>query len=584
MTIYSNNPVFAGHNVGSVQSRYIWPSQMIDVDIDVKRQAGRHPAGHHKEHKGWSAVTGYCVTVLCTDKNVGLVKYDIVVWRGASGYPQGVSPSHAPLIDRLSRVTCLKVSGAGWVAKIVVNDKGQAQKDEFIIPTLAASSIYHEPPSLAALALTESTLLRYHSDMPTIITIGPQPQVESITAQNRFSVLTCLLRSFNADIEHVPLHAHRMLCRMCSKIVRMGFVGESNELAPSRANSSVSASVSMVGSVRDFSESGRVAVTGAFLTELTCGVYHTMYNGQTQRGMLALNDLHQRACFELYSEVILLTNAIKNGLKQSPPGAHKNNPMGISMSSSPHQAGNISKCAITNASFRAKKLPDDIASNMSLDQGGDDHGMDDDHQSKWLQSSSQSSAKSASPLLGGGKHIFFVKRKSRHSTEEDIEVPEFTNLSDNPPRYEDITEQDSMEGKSRHTNPIKSIIKKSDKTKASLNQRHSTLSILSEELNTYTDLSLISLQMSEGDAPPRRLGKEITLDVLSHRHRQETPHKRTCGFPDKSCCCASTALTEKLSDSYVALVDGKSGNGPQRRGYESTFSDSGNPDSLSTQL
>lgn len=58
MTIYSNNPVFAGHNVGSVQSRYIWPSQMIDVDIDVKRQAGRHPAGHHKEHKGWSAVTG----------------------------------------------------------------------------------------------------------------------------------------------------------------------------------------------------------------------------------------------------------------------------------------------------------------------------------------------------------------------------------------------------------------------------------------------------------------------------------------------------------------------------------------------
>ena len=163
-------------------------------------------------------------------------------------------------------------------------------------------------------------------------------------------------------------------------------------------------------------------------------------------------------------------------------------------------------------------------------------------------------------------------------------MPELMSLSDNPPRYEDITEQDSMEGKSRHANPIKSIIKKSDKTKASLNQHHSTLSILSEELNTHTDLSLISLQMSEGDAPPRRVGKEITLDVLSHRHRQETPHKRTCGFPDKSCCCASTALTEKLSDSYVALVDGKSGNGPQRRGYESTFSDSGNPDSLSTQL
>ena len=35
----------------------------------------------------------------------------------------------------------------------------------------------------------------------------------------RFAVLTYLLQCFNGDIVRVPTHAHRMLCRMCSKYV-----------------------------------------------------------------------------------------------------------------------------------------------------------------------------------------------------------------------------------------------------------------------------------------------------------------------------------------------------------------------------
>ena len=174
---------------------------------------------------------------------------------------------------------------------------------------------------------------------------------------------------------------------------------------------------------------------------------------------------------------------------------------------------------------------------------------------------------------------------------EDIEVPELSSPSDNPPRYEDLVEQD--EGKSRHTNPIKSIIKKSDKNKprrsdtntdkdmGTVNLRHS-LSVLSEESYTNTDLSLITVHMTDSDTPPRRQGKEITLDLLSHRHHADTArvHKRSCGFPEKSCCCAPTSLSEKSSDSYVALVDGKSGNGLAKRTYDG---DRG-PETLNTQL
>jgi len=60
------------------------------------------------------------------------------------------------------------------------------------------------------------------------------------------------------------------------RIVKMGFLGEANELAPSRAQSAVSTNVSLAMSGQDLAEAGRIAVTGSFLTELTCGIYYTM--------------------------------------------------------------------------------------------------------------------------------------------------------------------------------------------------------------------------------------------------------------------------------------------------------------------
>lgn len=52
---------------------------------------------------------------------------------------------------------------------------------------LGFTFMYFQPPSLASLALTESALLRYHSDEPMIIATGPHPQLENINAQNRYA-------------------------------------------------------------------------------------------------------------------------------------------------------------------------------------------------------------------------------------------------------------------------------------------------------------------------------------------------------------------------------------------------------------
>ena len=172
------------------------------------------------------------------------------------------------------------------------------------------------------------------------------------------------------------------------------------------------------------------------------------------------------------------------------------------------------------------------------------------------------------------------------SLSEDIEVPHVSISSDKPPCYEDVALQDGR------PTTTKSNAKKTDKkprradstSESTKPQESHQLSILSEESGGHTDLSLISLQVSEGNSPPRRRAKEITLDVLTARRYKDVTHKHMCGFPDKSCCCGPSALAAKTSDTYVALVDLKADNGPQRRVFDGPCSGSKNPDSLNTQL
>ena len=57
-----------------------------------------------------------------------------------------------------------------------------------------------------------------------------------------------------------------------------------------------------------------------------------------------------------------VTNAIKNSLLYNPSGQPKDGPMGISIALSPTQGSpTFSKTAITNASFRTKRLPGKVS-------------------------------------------------------------------------------------------------------------------------------------------------------------------------------------------------------------------------------
>ncbi|XP_033728845.1 hyccin-like [Pecten maximus] len=267
----------------------------------------------------------------------------------------------------------------------IVDSDGKPKVKSFRIPTFGQSSVYHEPVSLGSLALTESVLSRYNQTEAKIWQSGPFPQYEAINSQNRQGILAYLIQCYNVDVASLSPVSHQMMCKACSRIATTGFTNlhqleedEGQPLASFRIGEERSKGKrrSQVGELPP-----RIPVSPALLVEMLSGIYFIMYNGQTSPGIKAAVDIHHRACYELYADVLLVTNAIRNSLQCNAAG-HSDGPMGISMSLTPATSGHtISKSAITNASFRARKLPEDISiptteegvKLQTIEEDGDSH-------------------------------------------------------------------------------------------------------------------------------------------------------------------------------------------------------------------
>ncbi|XP_062540870.1 uncharacterized protein LOC134208924 [Armigeres subalbatus] len=82
----------------------------------------------------------------------------------------------------------------------------------------------------------------------------------------------------------------------------------------------------------------RIAINSQFLVELAHANYFAMFNEFASAAIEAVNDLHNRACYEMLPEVILVTNAIRNSLHANPSGQPSDGPMGISVALTPATA------------------------------------------------------------------------------------------------------------------------------------------------------------------------------------------------------------------------------------------------------
>lgn len=252
----------------------------------------------------------------------------------------------------------------------IVYPDGKPKTMTYRIPSLAQPSVYHEPVNLSTLALTESALARYEKTEAETWTGNQHPQYETIHGQNRQEILSYVMQCYNADIASMSPQSHQSLCHTCSQIATTGFSRLTFPNADEIDGNLISSSSSTFQGLYQKSEmkngslqtlETRIPVSSSLLIEMLSGVYFTMFNGQSKLAVKAVEDIHHRATYELYADVLLVTNAIRNCLKYSPSGQPETAMgIGIALSPAPSTTANISKSAITNASFRATKLPDDI--------------------------------------------------------------------------------------------------------------------------------------------------------------------------------------------------------------------------------
>lgn len=261
----------------------------------------------------------------------------------------------------------------------VLDEQGQPRIAPFRLPTLARQSVFHEPASLAPASFTVDSLQRLEAGDTDTVRWGPPTQMTSVTAATRHHLATAIMVAFNARLASLPKIALMHLCKAVSKMLCQGFN------RPGHHHRSSYGSESSFGLYPR--PTPRIPVTSELLKELLHAVYFAMpaerslhdlpplmsismplahfhysrFNEFASLGIQALEDIHMRAQYELFADVLLMTNAIKNSLKVNPSGQPSDGPMGISVALTPSTTTTpLSKTFITNASFRTKKLPDDI--------------------------------------------------------------------------------------------------------------------------------------------------------------------------------------------------------------------------------
>ncbi|XP_046698550.1 protein FAM126B-like isoform X1 [Silurus meridionalis] len=223
---------------------------------------------------------------------------------------------------------CIEALLLGIYNLEIVDKEGNSKLLSFTIPSLSKPSIYHEPSSLGSMALTEGALSQH--DLIRVVYSGLHPQRETFTAQNRFEVLCFLMLCYNSAVVYMPSSSYQAVCRMSSRLCVCGFPRQQQKTWREACN--------------------RVVLDPEFIVQMLTAVYHAIYNGEWDLGREVLDDILYRAQLELYSEPLLLGNAMKNSLPDSAPNGSQGKKV-LQVEVTP-TVRRISRSAITAASIR----------------------------------------------------------------------------------------------------------------------------------------------------------------------------------------------------------------------------------------
>ncbi|XP_041923478.1 protein FAM126B-like isoform X2 [Alosa sapidissima] len=214
------------------------------------------------------------------------------------------------------------------IYNLIVDKEGNSKLLSFTIPSLSKPSVYHEPSSLGSMALTEGALCQH--DLIRVVYSGLHPQRETFTAQNRFEVLCFLMLCYNSAVVYMPPSSYQAVCRMSSRLCVCGFPRQQQKPWREPCN--------------------RVQLDADFMVQMLTAIYHATYNGEWDMGREALEDILYRSQLELFSQPLLLGNAMKRSLPDCAPGDSQGRKV-LQVEVTP-TVSRISRSAITAASIR----------------------------------------------------------------------------------------------------------------------------------------------------------------------------------------------------------------------------------------
>lgn len=184
--------------------------------------------------------------------------------------------------------------------------------EEVRIPSVRYPSVYHDPTKLNALP-ADVTHLKFNSSKACVqntVRLGPYPAIDRIIAENRYLVLTRVMRSVNSLLSQMSVDVVcRSLCLSLTNICRSGFGCQESDFRQRVLCEDASGEV-----FGDFAKKPRMAVSPHFLIECMNGVNFSLFNGHADIALRALDAIHQRAQYEMFPDVLLETNALRNSL------------------------------------------------------------------------------------------------------------------------------------------------------------------------------------------------------------------------------------------------------------------------------
>nr|SVE74064.1 EOG090X02H3 [Daphnia barbata] len=216
---------------------------------------------------------------------------------------------------------------------------GEAQNPKthsFRIPNIAQPSIYHDTSAIASSSLTESALKRLDPTNRITVKFGPHPHLNSFNAENRLPAMAALLRIYS---NYLSLYSKSTLSETCMAFRRL--VAQ--------------------GYTRNSEGSPRIPLSSTLLVEMLNLIYSlTMEDEElASAARQTLEAVQRRVAMELMAEPILVSAAMADSSHLSIKGEHSS-PQLMGSGANGGSARAMWKSMITNASFRTKKLPDDI--------------------------------------------------------------------------------------------------------------------------------------------------------------------------------------------------------------------------------